>query len=133
MIGDTSEVIVGCEHREGVAYAQLSQQRIDRSDLHAGSAAMIPQFRRPDVIVAIGHEQGHRRKSVYNLITALWSREALKQFLKHEARRQNSFAAFDCLDQRPDLRTRSWRVAPQRERPDTGVDKEAQSRARPAL
>lgn len=100
------EVLICRQHREIMADAQLGQQRIDRAHLHASSPAAIPQFRRLDMIVAIRHQQGDRRKTVQKLIAALWSCEALKEFLQHKAGRQKSLAAFKSLDERFDLRAR---------------------------
>jgi hypothetical protein len=73
MFSDAPEVLVGCQHCQIVAYAQLSQEGIDRSDLQPASAATIPQPRRPDMIVAIRRQQGYGRKSVQNLIAVFWS------------------------------------------------------------
>ena len=56
MIGDTSEVYIGCQHRQIVAYAEMGQQRIDRSHLHAVSPAMILQLSRANMVVAVGHQ-----------------------------------------------------------------------------
>jgi hypothetical protein len=115
VIGYMSEVLVGRQHRQVMAYAQLSQKRVDCSDLHAISAAMISQLRRPDVVVAIRYQQRHRRKSIQDLIAASRPREALKQFLENQARRQKRFTVFDCMDQHPDLPTRSRPIASQRQ------------------
>ena len=95
-----------------MTYAQLSQQRIDRSDLHAMSAAMISQLRRIDVIVAIWRQQRHRGKSIQNLVAGLWPEEALKQFLEDETGGQKRFTPFDGPDKHPDLPARSRQVAP---------------------
>lgn len=113
MISDTSEVLVRRQHCEFVAYAQLSKERIDRSDLHTMSPAKISQLSRPDMIVTVRHHQGQRRKSAENLFATLGSREAVKQLLKHEARRQQRLTAFNRLDQRPDFSACSGRIAPQ--------------------
>jgi hypothetical protein len=56
------EIIVAGEHRQVMANAQLCQQRIDRSDSHTTASAAIAQLRRMNVILAIGHQQGDRRK-----------------------------------------------------------------------
>ena len=71
VVGDVPEIVVGCQHRQVMTYAQLSQQGIDRSHLHAASAAPIPQLRRADVIVAIGHQQGDGGKPVEDPIAGL--------------------------------------------------------------
>ena len=108
MIGDATEVLVGGQHGQIMADAQLGQQRIDRAHLHAASAAMIPQLGRPDMIVAIRHQQRDRRKSIQYLMATLWSGEALKQLLKHKAGRQQGLAAFNGVDERSDLPARRW-------------------------
>lgn len=116
-----------------MAYAQLSQERIDRTDLHTVSAAMISQRRRADMIVAIRNQKGDRRKPLQNLVAVFWPQETLKQFLKYKTRRQQSLAGFNGLDECRDLPGRDGPVAPQSERPYARVYKDRQSRARPAL
>ena len=127
------EILVGGQHREVVAHAQLRQKRVDRPDLHALSAAVISQFRRMDVIVAIRDDERQRRKALDELGPAFGSGEALQKFLQDKARRQNYFAAFDGSHQHPDFYPTGRLVPPQRERPDAGVDEEAHSRLRSAL
>ena len=67
-----AEVLVRRQHRQAVAYAQLSQKGIDRSDLHAVSSAVIPEFRRRYVIVAVWRQQRDRGKPVENQIARFW-------------------------------------------------------------
>jgi hypothetical protein len=133
VIGNLPEIVVGRKHRQIMTYAQLSQESINRSDLHAVSAAAVPQLRRPDVIVAIWHQQGDGRKSVENLVAGLRTQEALKKFLKDEACRQNHLAGFDCLDERPDLPGRRDCIAAKREGPNASVHEKTQSRVRSPL
>jgi hypothetical protein len=109
------------------------EKRVDRPDLHALSAAVVPQLRRLNVIVAIRHDQRQRRKAIDDLGPTLRPGEALQEFLQDEAGRQKRFAAFDGPHQRPDFGPTGWLVPPQRERPDAGVHEEAHLRWRSAL
>ncbi len=67
MAGDELKVIVGRQHRQAVANAELRQESVDDSNLDAGTTTSVPQIRRADVILAIRHKQWHRGKSVQNL------------------------------------------------------------------
>src|SRR4051812_12437362 len=67
VLGDAREILVGGQHREVMANAQLRQKRVDRPDLDALSAAVIPQLRRINVIVTIRHDERQRRKALQYL------------------------------------------------------------------
>src|SRR5215216_5642578 len=84
MLGDLREILVGGQHCQVVADAQLRQKRVDRPDLHAFSAAVIPQLRRINVIVAIWYDKRQRRKALDDLGPALGPGEALQLFLQDE-------------------------------------------------
>jgi hypothetical protein len=56
VISNMTEILVRRQHRQIMTNAQLSEEGIDCPDLHAISAAVIPQLSRPYVIVAIWHE-----------------------------------------------------------------------------
>jgi len=77
VLGDVREIVVGGQHRQLVAQAQLRQKRVDGPDLHALSAAAVPQLGRVDVIVAIRHDERQRRKAFDDLGSAFGSGEAL--------------------------------------------------------
>src|SRR4051812_36798349 len=81
---DPLKVVVGSEHGEVMAQAQLRQQRADCPDLHAGASALIPQSRRLDVILAIRCHQRQRGKPFNNAVAAFWARESLQQFLQYK-------------------------------------------------
>jgi hypothetical protein len=51
------EVAIGRQHREIVADAKLREQRIDCTDLNAGTAASVAQFGGIDVVVPVRNEQ----------------------------------------------------------------------------
>ncbi len=131
--GDARKIIVGRQHRQAMANAELRQERIDRSDLDAGTTTTVPQLRRSDVILAIRHKQRHRGKSIQNLRAGARSGKALQQLLEHEARGQQRIAGFDRANQHPQCRGLRRGVTPQRQRPNAGIDEQAQSRARSVL
>jgi hypothetical protein len=56
VIGNAAEILVRRQHRQVMTDAQLGEEGIDCTDLHAVSAAAIPEIRRPSVIVAIWHQ-----------------------------------------------------------------------------
>jgi hypothetical protein len=71
VLGNVREILVRGQHCQVVANAQLRQKRVDRPDLHALSAAAVPQLRRIDVIVAIRHDERQRGKAIDDLGAAL--------------------------------------------------------------
>jgi hypothetical protein len=127
-----SEVVIASKHRQVVTDAQLCQQGIDRSDLHAAASAAIAQLRCPNVILSTGNQQGNGSKPGQYSIAGLWGREALKKLLQDKAGRENCLAAVVGLDQSPCLRRRR-RIAPKGQRPRAGINEQAQSRLRSAL
>ena len=85
------------------------------------------------MVGSIGNEQRKRGELIQNLVARLRSGEALKEFLENQAGRKNEFAILKSPAQREDRRDVGGCIAPQRERPDTGVNKETQSRDRSDL
>jgi hypothetical protein len=57
----------------------------------------------------------------------------LKEFLKDKRGRQDGFAAFDGANQCANFRSLRGNIAAVRERPNAGIDEEAQSRERSFL
>jgi hypothetical protein len=115
VVRNVTEILVRRQHRQIVAYAQLSQEGIDRANLYAVSSAAIPELRGCDVIVAVRHEQRDGGKPVQNLIARLRPRKTLKQFLKDKAGGQDGLAAAYCPDERFDFRCRRRIIPTQRE------------------
>jgi len=64
MGGNAAEVAVGRKHNQLMAHAELGQQSVDGSHLHAGAPANVPELGRADVIVAIRHQERHCGKSI---------------------------------------------------------------------
>jgi hypothetical protein len=81
MTRDIAEIAVGREHRQIVTNAQLSKECVDRSNLRAGSTAVVAQFGGIDVIVPVGREERKRGKSTQYLGSRFATLESLKQFL----------------------------------------------------
>ena len=86
-----------------MTYAQLCEESVDCSDLHAASAAAISQFGRVDVILAIRRQHRNGGKSFEDPIARLGTRKALEKLLKDEAGRQDDLVGLDRPDQHADL------------------------------
>lgn len=113
--------------------AELCQESVNRSDLHTCASANVPQVGGPDVILSIRDKKRQGGKTIQNSCPGLRPGKALQKFLENETRRQKRLARFDRANQCSHRRVLHRRVAPECQRPDAGVDEQAQSRARPAL
>jgi hypothetical protein len=71
VVSNVMEILVCRQHRQFMAYAQLSQEGIDGADLHPDTSAASPEFRGCDVIIAVWHKQGEGGEPVQNLIAGL--------------------------------------------------------------
>jgi len=87
-----------------MADAELGQEGVDRSDLNAGPAATVPQFRGIDVIAAVRREQRESRESLHDLSPSARPRETLEQLLKDEPGRDDGFTRADRTGQFADFR-----------------------------
>ena len=130
---DIAKISVGRQHREVVAEADLCQQRIDGADLNAATSAFVSQFGRVYMVAPVGNQQRQRGEPIEDLRAVPWSGEALQKLLKHKPGGQEFLAGFDGPDQFAWFVCRGGRVAPKSQRPDAGIDKEAQRRERAAL
>jgi hypothetical protein len=74
----TLKIPIARQHQQLMADTQLGQQRIDHANLNAMTTARIAKRRRFDVIGSVGHEEGECGEPIQNLLTRLWSREALQ-------------------------------------------------------
>ena len=68
MLCDARKIMVGGEHGQVMAQAQLRQQRIDGSDLHARSPALVAQACGPDMVFAIRCDERQRGKPLHDPI-----------------------------------------------------------------
>jgi hypothetical protein len=78
MVCYTLKIPIARKHQQAVANAQLRQQRIDRANLNAMTAAGVAKRCGFDVIGSIGHEEGKCGEPIQNLRTRFWSSEALQ-------------------------------------------------------
>ena len=113
--------------------AQLSEQRIDRADLDACSAACVPEVGGCDMVVTIRLQQGQSREALDDLCTGLRCGESLQQFLENQPRRDDDIVAHEGVLQQIDFGFGRRDITAQCERPNAGVDKQRHDRARSAL
>ena len=133
MPGDIPKVFVGRQHREVVPETELSQHCIDGADLNAAASAFVSQFGCVHVVAPIGNQQRQRGEPIEDLRAASRSGETLQEFLQNEPGGHELLAGFDGTDQLAPFIRRGGCVAPKSQRPDAGIDKEAQRRERSAL
>lgn len=113
--------------------AKPRQEGVNRSNLHACASANVPQIGGADVILSIRSKKRQGGKTIQNSCPGLRPRKALKKFLEDKTRRQNGLTGFDSADQCLHRRVLRRCVAPECQRPNAGIDEQAQSRTRPAL
>jgi hypothetical protein len=78
MVRYALKIPVTRKHQQAVADAQLRQERIDRANLNAMTAAGVAKHSGFDVIGSIGNEERQRGEPIQNLLTRFWAREALQ-------------------------------------------------------
>ena len=130
---DVTKVVVGAEHDQFVAKTQLGQERIDRSDLDPATTAEIAQFRRLYVIVSIRRQQRQHREPLQNGFAIPRAGETLQQFLQNQAGDDDGLAALQRPDETAHCGQIGGRVASESQRPDAGINEEAQPRERSCL
>jgi hypothetical protein len=133
MPGDIVKVSVCGQHRKVVVEAELSQQRIDGTDLNSAASAFVPQFGRLDMVAPVGNQERQCGEPIENLCAVPWSGKALQEFLQNEPGGHEFLARFDSTDQFASFARLGGGIAPEGQRPDAGIDKEAQRRERSAL
>ena len=133
MRGCPGKILVGRQQCQCVAKAELREKCVYRADLEACTTASIAQFCGIDVVQSIRKEQRYGSKAVDDLLSCTRPREALKQLLQDDTRRDDGVAALERLAQCRYLRCRRGLVAAKRQRPDTGIDEQGQERDRSAL
>jgi hypothetical protein len=111
----------------------LCEERIDRSDLKAATAALVTKLCSGNVIFALGHDQGQGSESIEDLRSRFRAAESLEKFLKNQAGGENRSLALKSLGQEVHARIAVMPIAAQGERPDAGINEELQLRDRAAL
>lgn len=116
------EIPIRGEQHEIVANAELSEQRVDRSNLDAAPAASVPQGGRSDVILAIRLEERQDSEALHDQSLCSGTREALQKLLENETCRDDDVRPEQSLFQLTDLGLESVDIATKRKRPDARID-----------
>ena len=133
MEGHRLEVTVGRQEVEAVADGKAGEEGVDRADLYSAPAAVVSERRGLDVILDLGHEDGQDPEFRENPRSLCGTVKPLEQLLNHESSRYDDVLPFEAPAEEGDLRSRRRRRAPQRQRPDAGVDENVHDRERSAL
>ena len=112
---------------------KLGNDCVDRSDLHPGSSACIPQFCGGNVIVSGGLDQGQRSKPLDDLRAGFRARKSLKQFLQDETCRDDDVRTKQRFLEVLNFRFRRLSVPAKGQGPNTCIDKQCHERDRSAL
>jgi hypothetical protein len=133
MEGHRLEVAVGRQKLKAMADRKACKEGVDRADLDAVTAAMVPERRGLDVILDLGHEDRQDPEFREDSLSLRRPVESLKELLDHEARRDEHVLPREAPVESSHFRSRGRRRAPQRQRPDAGVDENVHDRERSAL
>jgi hypothetical protein len=128
-----AEVPIARQHRQIMPNAKLRQQSINRPNLDAAASTPVAQLRGIDVVAPIGNQQWQGSKSLKYLIAIPRAAEPLQKLLQHQTGRDDRLARFDGPNQGMDFGDQGRRIAPERQGPHAGIDKQAQLRERSAL
>ena len=74
---------------------QLSEEHIDRSDLHPSLATLVAKRCGSDVIFTVGHDQRKRRETVHDLLLGLGTGKSLKELLQDQSRRYDALTRLE--------------------------------------
>jgi hypothetical protein len=99
MLRGQVKVFVGRQESQVVPNAQLNEQRVNGADLNTPPAAGISNFGCLNVVIAIWLQEAQRSKSFNKLVASLGPGEALKEFLKYQARCEDLIASLKGLPQ----------------------------------
>ena len=99
MLSDSEEIGICGEHGQLMADAELSEKRIDCSDLDAPSATEISEFGRFDVVLSVWHDEREGGEALDDPISRPRSPEPLKQLLQHKTRAEHGFPRLQRSDQ----------------------------------
>ena len=127
------EIVVGRQQGKLMANAELRQNGIDRAKLQTGATTAISEFRRIDVILAVGRQKWQDCESVDDVFARPRAGKSLQQFLQDQPGGQDSIATFEGIAQRRYLRGRRDLVASKGKRPHAGIDEQAHRRVRSTL
>jgi hypothetical protein len=113
---DIRKVVVGGEHRQVVCDTELREQRIDRIDLYATAAALIPEFCRSYVVFPLRNEPGERVESLNDCFSRSRPVKSLQQLLQDQSGGEHRFS-LETLIKEIDCGMRYPTVMPHGKRP----------------
>jgi hypothetical protein len=79
------DITVGGQQRQRMSHTELSDQRIDRSELHPAASAPVAQIGSRDMIFPVRNQQRQGREPLDDEVTGFRPGESLQEFLQHEA------------------------------------------------
>ncbi len=100
------DVVVGRQQGKLVANAELRKDGIDRANLQTGATTAISQFRRIDVILAVGRQQGQGCETIDDVFARTRPGKSLQQFLQYQPGGKDRIATIQGCAQRAHLRAR---------------------------
>ena len=100
MPGNVRKVVVRRQKHQLMPDAQLSKERIDRSDLHSPLAALVAKRSGGDVILSVGYDQRKRRETVDNLLLSFGTGESLQKLLQNQSSRDDALTRLESARQR---------------------------------
>lgn len=129
------EVTIGREEREIVANTKRSDQRIDCAQLNASPPASVANVSGSNEVLAGWLQPSKRGEALENLIPSPKTTETLQELLEHEPGHEDCFLPGESALQTVDaaLLRVVYGIPSKSQRPDTGVDQQAQDRERSAL
>lgn len=128
------EILVRRQQHQIVPPAELYEQGIDRSDLHAATAAGVPDFCCFDVVFPARLEEGESGEALDELGSRLGSGKALQKLLQYQTRGEYLIGPQQGMAECRHLGRGLLGVSAQSQRPDARVDEQAHLlRARSAL
>lgn len=77
MLRGVYEVLISAQQNNLVPDAELRDERVDRTNLHARPTARVSKTRRGNMVFAVRLDQRKRREALDYLRTCLGAREAL--------------------------------------------------------
>ena len=133
MPGDMAKVSIGRQDREVVTDAKLRQQCVDRTDLNTAPATSVSQLGGIDVVLPGRRQKRQRREAIEDPLGRSGPGKALQKLLQNQAGGEQRLTGLSRAHQFAYFRRREGRIAAKCQRPDAGIDEQAQWRERSAL
>lgn len=127
------EIEIGRQHGQAPTQTELGQECADGTQLDSATSALISKLGGLDVVGAIRDDHGESPESIDQRRRCLGSTHSLQQFLKDQIGRQDRLSPLQRLPEARRFFATVWAVPAKGQRPNTGIDEEAQSRERSVL